>query len=173
MIDEITFFEKYESKFYEAVETVNHLVSYDGFCKWFLAFGKLTLLEWYHFQKDWMRLNCKFTNPLEIGFFQPSWVPVSVNEYECFIDMEGSTNNIFAIGFFNDNVGWYIHPVIENCSDLFHSLDNIREPSADEAIDLMESKLKTPLEKFYDDLFWQIEGFSASEMLRAMRESEM
>jgi hypothetical protein len=151
MVDDTAFFDKYEAQFFDAVEVINRLIFYDGFCKSFPAFKKLTSLEWYNFQKDWIRLNKKLTHPLDLDFFKPSWVPLSANEYEFYIDLEDASGEVFGIGYYNGQISsWFKYPVFNNCKKIIELVENFDHIGSAESFDL------TDIKDFSDNIFEKV-----------------
>lgn len=164
-IDDTAFFDKYEAQFFEAVEVINRLISYDGFCKCFPAFKILTSLEWYHFQKDWIRLNKKLTHPLDLEFFKPSWVPLSANEYEFYIDLEDASGEVFGIGYYNGQISsWFKYTVIDNCYNLSELIIDLNNEGTLKSLELVDKK------NFQEKIFQSLEHNADVEFADRYRE---
>jgi hypothetical protein len=77
------------------------------------------------YQFEWISLVAQFDNPIEKEFFKPYWVPVSINEYEYFVDLSSKAFTVFKFNYLGSELQqWIIEEVIPDISEFILALDN-------------------------------------------------
>ncbi|GEM_PF-2472384 len=74
--------------------------------------------------QDWLSLISKFTNPIDVEFFKPYYVPIQVNSIDCFMDISDNRYPIFEIHyFFYEPYRWYKKFIVEDICELLLAPD--------------------------------------------------
>lgn len=70
-------------------------------------------------QKEWIRLCTLMTNPMEIEFLKPYWVPIQKNDLELYIDLSNPAYPLIEINyFFIKPYKWFIYNIVEDIREL-------------------------------------------------------
>tara|TARA_R110002050_G_scaffold167468_1_gene298252 strand:- start:18646 stop:19542 length:897 start_codon:yes stop_codon:yes gene_type:complete len=102
-------------------------------------------------QLEWVSLIAQFDNPIETVFFKSYWVPITKDDYDCFIDLSSGTFSIFKIHFFCfEPYKWYPEIVIQDVTKLLISAD---DPSIDIGKELMLNSSKRW--EYHDKLLYE------------------
>ena len=74
--------------------------------------------------QEWLWLISKFTNPIDIEFFKPYFVPIKVDSIDYFIDISDDKYPIFEVHyFFYEPYKWYKQFIVEDITEMLLAQD--------------------------------------------------
>ncbi|MEZ5172978.1 MAG: hypothetical protein R2850_05610 [Bacteroidia bacterium] len=108
---------------YEKVkQALTKLKTCETFNEVFPEFIELNDAQWEQFQSDWIRITAKLTREEDIEFVRQSFMPLTYNLYEYYVDLSDPKLTVFGIAYAHQKTsGWFKYLLFENLEELIQS----------------------------------------------------